>query len=787
MNRLYFGFFTIIFGIGIVLGDLPWAAAQESATEEFTLEEITVTAEKREENVQDLALSVTSISGADIRDQGKNTLNDVLRDIAAVQIGQGNRGGWVYIRGIGSYVDTSRADSAVAVMEDNVYNGNSMSVFGAMYDIDRVEVLRGPQGTLYGRNATGGTVNVVTKNPIHEFEALGNLQIGDYNLKHFDGAINIPLTEKWASRVAIMREKHDGYLSSGDMDANCLSVRAKLLYEPNDKISVLANYDYYWERTMGSNTVPIEGSAGNLPEAAWTVPDVNGDGVADDFLDADLNTTEDLDGDGYPDGDGIADLIQTGWILPGNADEWTTDEWHPGGSLTETKTSYSIEVNVDLDWSTLTFIPSYNDTYTHNVDSHLHGIATKTNVHSVDALGDGQTRGRKQLTGELRLTSPADSDWFWLGGLYYMRTENSAPDMESDPLESSEENGGWAFVNYWSTPYHTKAIFGQTTYPVTDRFRLTGGIRYSTDDNSRDYRYANVDVDPSSSYYAETDGTGIYDSGILHYEQEVSSTTYKAGIEFDATDDSMLYAQVSTGFKQGGLNTTLPPSTFEPEELVAYEFGSKNRFLDGRMQLNLEAYYYVYDNMQAQASLSFEIADTGDTGGAMAILNAGRTTPKGVDIEMDYLIARNDRITASLAYMDAKYGDFTLPPNDDAMYYEYFELEGRPIANSPTWSGTLAYEHTWVLPNGAQVVGKVDTKISTGYATTVEQYIAGWWQESYHRTNLNVTYNETGGKWSVGMWMNNLENDAQTTYATPLYRRMVNAPRTFGVKMSVRY
>ena len=769
---------SVILGLSLAMESVPFVSAQESDVEEFTLEEITVTAEKRTVNVQESALSVTAVAGVDIRDQAKNTLNDVLRDIAAVQVGQGNRGGYVYIRGIGAYVDTSLADPAVAVMEDNVYNGNSLSVFGAMYDVDRVEILRGPQGTLYGRNATGGTVNVVTKNPIHEFEVLGNLQIGDYNLKHFDGAINIPLSDKTAARVALVREQRDGYLTSGDLDANDLAIRTKLLYEPNDNFSVLGTVDYYWERTMGSNTVPIPGSAGNLRGGGpgdFTVPDENGDGIGDDFLDENGDETPDLDGDGIPDGNGIVDIVDTGWILPAGADAWTNDQWHPGGLLYVTRTTYSMQVDWDMGWSTLTVLPSFSDSYNHNVDSHLAGISHSSSPNAVDALGDGQVNSRKQYTGELRLSSPAESDFIWILGYYYMKTENRREEPGDIAEDAANSRDGYT-VQTLMSPGETTAFFGQATYPLTDRFRVTGGIRHSTDAMSKDYRY----------YFI---GPPILDSGLIHYEQDVTSTTYKAGIEFDIGEDSMLYAQIATGFKQGGLNTSAPPTEFKPEELVAYEFGSKNRFLDDRLQLNVEAYYYIYENMQAQAFAEAPIGDTGYYSGLMAILNAEKTTPRGIDIEMDYLLTKNDRLTASLAYMDAKYGKFILPPNQDAGQTPdtINDMTGKPIANSPEWSYTLAYEHTWELDNGDNVKGRMDTKISDGYSTTAEQYLPGWWQEGYHKTNLNVTYNTAGGMWSAAMWVNNLENEAQTTYVCPLYRRMVTYPRTFGVNISFRY
>jgi len=757
------------------------AYAQESASDEFTLEEITVTAEKRAENVQKTALSVTAITGDNIRDGAQNTLEDVLRNIASVEVGYANRGGQINIRGIGSYVDTAMADPAVAVIEDNIYNGNSLATFGNMYDTERVEVLRGPQGTLYGRNATGGTINVVSKKPVHKFEMTGNLQLGDYNLKHFDGAVNFPLSEKWAARVAVLRDTRDGYLTSGDMDSNVFGTRAKLLYEPNDKFTVLATYEYFWESDHGSNTVPIPGSAGKLPQlgppstGGYTKPDLNHDGIADDFLDANGDATPDLNGDGWPDGDGIGDLMQTGWLPPENtiSTPWTVDEWHPAGMLYSTKKAYSLQIDWDFGWGLLTAIPAYADSYNHNIDDHLSGDSRNSGIEAYD-IGDGQKNARKQTSGELRLASPADSAFKWLVGYYYMKSDNEAPGFQAqDPTTYYDDS---YHISTSSNPILSNAVFGQATYPVTDRFRVTGGIRFAKDSQEKNFRIG----------YSTSAGVIVYDSGWVHYAQDVSSTTYKAGIEFDVAEKSMLYAQIATGFKQGGMNNTAPPLPFKPEDLIAYELGLKNRFLEGRMQLNFEGFYYKYDNMQAQMQTAVMIGDTGSSDQAQLILNAEEGTLMGIDIETDYLLTQNDKVSVSASFLKSEIGTFFEPPNPFGNNAPY-DMTGHQMSNCPKWASTLAYTHTWMLESGATVTGTLDTKISAGYYRTLEHWQAYAWNEGYHRSNFNVTYTSAEGFWTAGAWVKNIENGAQYTYTVPFWRGMIKPPRTFGVNISIKY
>jgi len=298
------------------------------------------------------------------------------------------------------------------------------------------------------------------------------------------------------------------------------------------------------------------------------------------------------------------------------------------------------------------------------------------------------------------------------------------------------------------------------------------------------YRYGNSQVPVSHELY---DGDSIYDSGWQTFSKSVKSTTYKAGVEFDVAENSMLYAQLATGFKQGGLNMGAPPTEFKPEELVAYEFGSKNRFMDNRMQLNLEVFYYNYEQMQAQMPSMANIASTGGQGMIMAILNAESGKLKGLDLEMNYLLSQNDLVIFSGSFLSSELGRFIIPgPNPFGLAAD-FDMTGRQMSSSPKWAFTLGYEHSWMLENGATVTGKFDTKISDGYYRTLEQWLPYAWNDGYHRSNANVTYKSADNKWSTSVWINNIENGAQYSWAAPFYRIQIKPPRTFGVTVSAKY
>lgn len=733
MKKFYSVALTFALCLVFVFCGFSSVGAQENDAYEFTLEEITVTAEKREENVQKTAISITAVAGTEIQEKAYSTLDSILKDIAAVQVQGYKRGGQVFIRGIGTNVDANTTDPSVAVMTDGVYNHRPEKSLSYMYDMERLEVLRGPQGTMYGRNAIGGVVNLVTRSPSDQVEILGNLQIGDFNLKHYDGALNIPISEKISTRLAFLRETRDGYISNGGNNADMFSFRGKLLYKPTEKLSFLTIVEYNHDKSSGSSLVPVPGSAGNLPDMDWV----------------------------------DSSIAEEGWVVPEGSDVWTNDEYHPAGSQDSIYKTYTIQTDLDLGWSLLTVAPSYvkNDRlFRSNL---MDGIATGNEYNSNIGID-------KQFFGEARMTSPATSSIKWIIGYYWLDSKFSQGLTTDTGLSTSRE--GWNSATY-KRPMNTNAFFGQLTYPLSEKFRMTGGIRHSVDDRSLDYIY----------YYVE-DSQVTWDSGRLHYDEAIKSTTYKAGIEYDLSEDSMLYTQVSTGFKAGGLNLTIPPTRFEPEELVAYEIGSKNRFLSNLLQVNLELYYYDYNNFQVEASGSTAtIAATGATMSYMAILNADKGTIKGGEMELEYLISQNDTVKASLAYMDAVYGDVSLPANSMAGTTEPYFLGGTRMSNSPEWVSTLGYERSWILPEGASIKANFNTRFSSGYYTTVEKYLAGSWQDSYHRSDANVNYYTADGKWTVGVWCKNIENHAQTTWTMPMYRRMITNPRTTGITISFRY
>jgi iron complex outermembrane receptor protein len=557
---------VLILGAGL----LPTARAQTAPgvpnAAAATLEEVIVTAEKRTADAQRTAIAITAISGDEIAAHAENQLDNTLRNVPSLQVQSTPQGGEIYIRGVGANGDSNFIDPSVALSFDGVYSGRSERLAAPLYDINRIEVLRGPQGTIYGRDADGGAVNVITNSPvIGDSESRVNLQGGNYDLRHIDVAQNIPVNDRMAFRIAAEREDRNGYFTNDGYASHVTGARIKGLYQsPDTDLTVQLLLDYSRQTGRWATTVPAQGTFAGPPAFVFN------------------------SGTDYCAGP------QGGWLdtQPGNP--WYVDPCHPADQIDYKFATVALQVQYALPWATLTVIP----TYTYDKRSDLTNL-----VVGVDPFFGGSLMptvdGEDQKTGEIRLSSPDAARIKWVVGYYYLWTNDGGTFSGSTPQTGNVGGNTVTLFDSMSldAPATTsKAPFGQITYPVTDSFRVTGGLRYT-----QDVKYESVSV-----LSVAIPG---YDSGKQTASLRSSATTYKAGAELDVAKQSMLYAQVSTGYKAGGFDTTaVPPQSYQPEHVRAYEIGSKNRFLDDRLQVNADVYYYQYTDLQAQFSTSLTSA-----------------------------------------------------------------------------------------------------------------------------------------------------------------------------------
>jgi iron complex outermembrane recepter protein len=758
MRKIFLFFFTMALALIFESGLNSYASARETAKEEFTLEEITVTAEKRVENVQKTSIAVTSVSGDDMKEKSFDKLENVLANVPGLSLqATAPTGSGVYIRGIGSNVNTNIADPSVAINVDGVYFSKGEVAFSTMYDTERVEVLRGPQGTLYGRNAIGGTVNVLSKNPKGEVDAAVNFKLGNYNLREIDAMINIPITETFWSRFAIMKQDRDGYYTDGGDSADKAGFRAKFLYTPTDKLSALFTADLTSDESKGKPQVAIPGSAGKIvPFMPWTVDVSRGWGP---YMDTSVIRNP-----------------------------WTTDSLHPYPLQDNWFQTYSLNIDYDFSWGTMTIFPSVNkDRRDFVLIGAIFGTATGETAQS--ALQISRPYEETQYALEFRLQNPSDSLIKWAVGYNWMKSRNNT-EGNVDPIDfTSDPTPGTMHITVYDQPQTTNAFFAQVTYPVTNSFRVTAGARMSTDDRTKKFRFGVPSglTAANEPYFTLGGSNGSYQTDLQTFNDSVKNTTWKGGVEFDLSDSSMLYAQVTTGFKAGGLNTNVVPlTTFKPEELTSYSIGSKNRFLQNRLQVNAEAYYYDYKNFQLMTGSAAPNFFTGVIENVnQYVINAKSGKLYGGELETDYMFTESDLFNVGLSWQHTEYGSVILPFNPFTGTPPT-DIKGQVMSNSPKWTASIGYNHTVLLSSDATILIGLRTKFSAGYFTSPEETLPGAWQKNYHLSDLSATYSPANGKWNLGVWCNNIENEAQTIQVYPLYRQIISNPRTVGLSLNLK-
>lgn len=643
-----------------LLSSVAWA---QSTTAAFELEEITVTATKRETDLQKTAMSVTAITGDSVRKTGRSSLEQILDGVAGLemQANGGGQGNQFYIRGVGA-VPTFGQDAAVTTSINGVFQQQAQNSRAAMYDLGRIEVSRGPQSTLQGRNALGGAVNIVSAEPILNYEGSGTFGVGNYGLLSSQGMLNLPVTDTVAVRAAFSSEKRDGYMSNGTADSDVAGGRVRALYQPSDDFKVVLTADYNKQSGAGasaSNTgiiIPNAFAASGFSMGRYCTPSLSSVGT-------------------YPASNcaGLLTLSSTGTVtgvnavaynnLPVVSDRyWTANPEQPQQRNFKS-IAYSMDLNWNLGWANLYFQPTYMRT-DYKVDTQSFNILTyatrlqqaisapvpNVNPYAYAATA-ASTNGKeqsyqRQSTYELRLTSPEDADSAvkWLGGVYYFKNRQAtnvsmgsnlycngsvcsttAPNQPSSAYYAVGVPAFDAILDHPLVPLRfTKdyAAYAGITYSVTEALRLTASARYTEETKWRNAAIGNA-VLPSGQVlntgftYRANDGVAGTTTGAqIGYGVDETKATwsnldYRGVIEYDITSDSMVYGSISTGFK-GGSFMQLPVkglspgfrNYYDPEYLTAYEVGFRNELFDRTLRANLSAFYYDYTDYQYQYAAS---------------------------------------------------------------------------------------------------------------------------------------------------------------------------------------
>jgi iron complex outermembrane receptor protein len=763
------------------------AAAQETAQDGTTNATepdsniIIVTANKREENLQNVPVPVTVFSQADLDKLGYANVGNAqestpnLNFTAASADGNNVR---VTLRGVGTETLVGGGDPGVALHIDGVYVGRNSAAAADIFDVERLEVLRGPQGTLFGRNANGGSVNIITKRPQDQFEGFVDVSYGNYNALRIRGAVNVPLSDNLSARLTMYSDSHDGYINNlyqegrDPDDKNAKGARRQLLWQSasgTDKL-LRAYINKYGgvgpgSKYRGNDITTANGYPGGylIGVSGGPAPPFGVPIVANVYSNARTATGAAV----LPRPTGFRDVRK-------NANEYL-DQTIKGVDL---EASFSLSDSILLKWLS-SYQTNKGDIL---IDTDNSELPIETRRRRSDA---------KQFSQEFNLLSQGSSPFQWLLGAYYY-TETAAeifnivtparllPVAFPLPPGSAPGGGGVGQMRYATAKVDSTALFAQLSYRLTDRFTITGGIRHTWDKktNSREAGGGFIDLTNNVGFFA---APGVFgglpaDSG----SDKFSEFTYRVTADYKITDDNMIFASYARGYKSGGFDFNggqivggAEQISYNPEYIDSFEVGSKNQFFDNKLVLNLTAFHYDYKDLQV-----FRL-----TGFGPLTDNAAQSTIQGIEAEMKVRPTENFSIDGSMGYLKAKYDNYTIaiPPTD---------FSGNRLNYAPEWTLHLGAEYT--VPVGEKsLTARVDwshrSKTFYDRANTVLDT-----QKAFSLVNARLRYDADA--WFVDLFGRNIFNTEYVTgqLINPPFScgcRTINigAPATYGITLGAKF
>ena len=717
----------------------PGALAEEG------LAEVVVTAERREESAQRSALSIQVLSAEELAKAGVSTAADISKVTPGVEVGVAGANSQIYVRGVGSFAYIPLQSPGVAFNVDGVNVGRPDGVAGNFYDLARVEVLKGPQGTLYGRNANGGSINLITNQPVLN-EQSGDLAVeaGKFDLAHVSGSANLSVGSASALRAAFNVVHRDGYLSDGTFDDVQQAGRIRFLTEAISDISILLNADF----------AHIGGKGG---DATW-LPQRPGSDPYESITEAAAQAYK--------------------HSFPGSALAPFTNTDRKDGNQDNQLLNLSAQVDWRLGWATLTLLPAYRHT---SIDYLTYDLGARYRMD--------KTSGQTSFEARLGNGSP---DLTWVLGAYYFReTQSGYFDITPGDVPVPFLGGAVLLNQRISFDPETTSYagFGQASVTVFPSFRLVGGARYT---------YENAEVNGTISNLTPAALLSNYSP-----RANFDGVTFKAGLEYDLAPRSLLYATYSTGFKAGGLNQTPTPTiaTFQPEKLYSAEIGSKNRFLDNRLQLNGSLYHWKYKNLQ-DSRAAFDAF-----GVNFITFNSGDATIYGGTLDLAAKPWRGGTVTISSEYAHSKYDRFVfstptplfLPGSTGCPTTSTgpggltsANCSGYQVARVPDWALTAGYDQEFILGNGSSFAAGVSYRYSGARWIGID-FVPAQRDQAYSVVDAHVAYTTASKRLTIGLFARNLSNEVYytggvaTTFIPGLFAANIGAPRTYGVQVTAHF
>jgi len=748
---------------------------QSAANESTSLGEVVVTASRRAVNLQRESRSISVVDGQTLQRKGVTDVVQLQELVPGLAIARAGSELQVILNGVGDRTAIPNGNPAIAINIDGVYYPRLFETADFSFDLARVEVLKGPQGTLYGRNASGGAINYITTRP--SFQDGGYLEAGygNYDAYSLDGAVNRKLSDTVAVRLSGQWEDRDGYLTGGFNDDKHYGVRAEALLEPDPDTTVLLTGAYSHQGGRGDGAILTRGTVTNLNDfspSSGLIPGTIPPPLPSNTL-AGPNNPEVLT---YLSHYNIRSTIPINLTAADTFKDVNT---------------YLASADIEHNFGpvVLTVVPAF--IYSTLEDNTLGGI--RVNI-SDDARS-------QQESIEARLSSPAGARIKWVAGVF-------AADEDLRMLEQqltgaalpSTLNDSIDYVP--STHDQTAAVFGEANASITDRFRLIAGARYTFERTTQDGYTGLVQVTgagqaPLSVGSPLFPKTGPSVAGALTVEKP----SFRVGAEYDVSPESMLYATIASGFKAGGFFAYQAPNNgYRPETLTSYTVGWKNRFLDNRLQLNVEGFYWDYANKQETFLTNFPP----NPALTLATFNAGQVTIAGGDVSAAAQISDHDRLTADVGYLYSNYDKFSyqtpsaIDPTlncrqTSAGGMTTVDCSGHELVDAAPWTGRIGYEHTQELWAGAgRLTFDASTRFSSSYFF-LNNFTKIATQGSYKNVDLSLTWDSPSEKLAVTAYVTNLTNNIVATggvsnaFLTDAAVAQIAPPRFYGLRARVKF
>ena len=762
---------------------MPFAAGVRAADEDpsaRTLEEILVTARRREESLQDVPTSVAVISSEEILARGEanfDVIGQIVPNVHFESAGgtSGVESPVVFVRGMGQADFIIVEDPAVGLYLDGVFMGRMVGHASDLVDVERIEVLRGPQGTLFGRNTIGGAINIVSKKPDGEFGASVKLAAGEDGLLEARGTVNVPFNDEWGARLSAFTREMDGYVDALQYDGYELGsediwgMRLMISGTAGEQFSVDFSFDYSKDESTPGAIVPLNGIG------VWDGVQKEGPGQPGAFGNFwNLFYSGDRGSCLSPAGQASNPACYGAvWNAPGR---YGTNSVFTDLQGNPVEADQDIEIwgtnltlGMDFDAASLKSITSYRefDIFLFNdLDFSPHIVFANTHPEY----------SQEQFSQELQLTGTVmDNRLNYVVGAYYFK-EDGVEDIFNQIAHVPAISGGPP-ANFFQNlarniDNQSWALYGQLTYDITETLHLTVGTRYT--ESEKDFEMITERV------------TGItVQPGLLKTKEH----TPMASLSYDLNERSMVYFTYAEGYRDGGFPARftgvvpIPLPNYEPEYVDSYELGYKTTLLDGRLRANAAAFLMKYSDMQITATSL--LPDVGDN---TTKFNLGDATYKGFEIELTALVTDDFMLGVNIGHLDDEIDSLVGGGliSSGILITEDHEL---PFAPSLTLSITAAYDHR--LPNGAVLTLRGDYATKGDYYTRTENTVETF-TDDYKIMNASLTYRSPDEKWSLGVRARNLTDEfyfeSRTTFSAfqmgfgkPVRPRTVSAVFTYDL------